>query len=414
MDGFSFSITESAINKLLNAGFECPEVRTALMNTTQIDVANAQVEIRWEACRAPQASFADLSDDINALDEDGNKITVDNEMFVISAGARLTASGWDPSEITVNVIAKAMLVENAVSFKAVGLELLKEYRAFDRAIMKGICTQLLTEINVVLGFSEGKTPQIFNLDYLREIGIRLGATGITKINGLFAIWGSDTPGVIPVQVQAPPEGKDVAFFLTPVAYADFLMTNFNKHKGECHTTKHLEAGSKAAGAIMDAHIAVKDIQINSFDNGVWRMGLSPDMNLDGDIYFLWLKIGELGYDYSFNPDPIKARVDFSAQNNVVSVRLSDFESFTVLLTPTGSAIAKIDSGILWILAESITNFVTGCIPYVLDIPFSFGIPNIPVSVPGLYSLRIDLTNLSTLYWGGLEVACGDIAVSAVL
>ena len=64
-----------------------------------------------------------------------------------------------------------------------------------------------------------------------------------------------------------------------------------------------------------------------------------------------------------------------------------------MLTPTGSLISKIESGVLWALSEAVTNFITGIIPSVINIPFDVDIPAIDIKVLDTVKLRIIPTDL---------------------
>lgn len=400
MKSFCISLSENALNKLLAKAYEANEVQTKLKGDTTVDIGGP-VEIDWCVSDKPSVSFQDIDSSRKGWSSENKDLEFTPDMFTINAPVILKTEDQShkrsESTLPLEIVAVALLADNAVSFKVVGLMVDNpSYSGNDKGLLKGLCTTLVNAINDVLGFKEGApAPHIFTLEFLNSLGVVANNQGLQKSNGKIDVWGNSDN-------RNPYEGyasnKDFSVIISNDLLKDVLNKNFQAHMSECHGSTDIDETYKASflghfGVRATITAGARNIICESVDGNDLEMGLSPDMNFDGTVVLFGADAGKIGYDYSFNPDPISCQAEIDFSGTKIHCELCNFKSFGVLLTPTGSLISKIESGVLWALSEAVTNFITGIIPSVINIPFDVDIPAIDIKVLDTVKLRIIPTDL---------------------
>ena len=412
MKSFCISLNESSLNKVFAAAYANDTVRQKLTGNEKISIGEEVINVNWNVNGKPTVCFKDIDDSREAFDADGNKLSFNGDMFTVSAPIALKAEESDGSNLPLEIVAIAYLENNAVSFKIVGLMIDdKSYTAFDRGILKGICPDLITSINNVLGFKDASSkPHIFTLNFLKNLGITAPCQGLQKSSGKIDIWGSSNNNNPYPNASTD---KDYSVIISNELLVDVLNKNFQAHISECHCSKDFDK-TASAGFLghfgVKAHVdaAARNAVCRGVDGNNLKMGLSPKLNFSGKVILVGTPAGSLGYDYSFNPDPIPCKANIKFNNNLIHCELNDFDRFGVLLTPTGSVITKIESGLLWALSEAITNFITGIIPSVINIPFDINIPAVDIDLIDNVLLKMNFGSLSTHFDGGSMSVDGQV------
>lgn len=398
MESFCITLTERSLNKVFAAAYDNDVIRQKLAGSEKITIGEEVVTVNWNVSGAPVVSFADIANDREALNADGDRLLFTADMFTITSPIAMKTDKSEPSIIPLEIVAVAYLEDNAVTFKVVGLMIDdSSYSALDRCILKGICPDLIKSINLVLGFKDASSkPHIFTLDFLKDLGVTAPKQGLQKTNGKIDVWGSeDNSNPYPNASTL----EDYSVIISNDLLVDVLNINFKKHINESRTSKDFNETASASilghfGVRAHVDVSAKNAICKSVEGNDLEMGLSPNLTFTGNVILFGANIGSIGYDYSFNPDPIpcKANVDFS--ENKIHCELRDFDNFGVLLTPTGDAFTKIESGLVWALSEAITNFVTGIIPSVITIPFDVYIPTVEIRLIDNINLKMNFDSLS--------------------
>ena len=196
MDGYCIWLSENALSKLLRALYQNESFRKKLQGETTVKILQTEVHVSWTVSQAPTVSFADINQQRETLNEAGEKLEIEENMFTLSATVALTVKEDGDNEIPLILVAKP-LIEDAhiVSIKMVGLQMDDSYTEADKAIIRGICPELLGSINSAIGFKEGKTPVFFDLDSFRSHGVpKTSKTEISRKFGKLGVWETDGSG----------------------------------------------------------------------------------------------------------------------------------------------------------------------------------------------------------------------------
>ena len=398
MKSFCITLTEKSLNKVFAAAYDNNVIKQKLAGSEKITIGEEAVNVNWNVAEAPTVSFADIAAGREALDAEGDPLKFTADMFTIFAHVDLKTDNSDPSNIPLEIVAVAYLEGNAVAFKIVGMMVDdSSYSPFDRGILKGICPDLIKSINLVLGFKDASSkPHIFTLDFLRDLGVTAPNQGLQKTNGKIDVWGSvNNSNPYPNASTS----KDYSVIISNDLLVDVLNINFQKHINECRTSKDFDE-TASAGILghfgVRAHVdaSARNAVCRGVEGNNLRMGLSPNLTFTGKVVLFGANMGSIGYDYSFNPDPIPCKANVNFSDNKIHCELRDFDNFGVLLTPTGDAFTKIESSLVWALSEAITNFVTGIIPSVITIPFDVYIPTVEVGLIDNVNLKMNFNSLS--------------------
>ena len=406
MEGFCFSVSESTINTLLQTGYQSEPVREALKGTTNIEVMGISVEITWRVSQAPSVSFADIDTSREAFDDDGKPLEFDPNMFVVSAAVGLAVTGQEECEVDIEIIAETMFVNNKdVAFKAAGM-FVDKYQSADKAIFKGICQDLISAINTVLGFYGGNIPRLFSMQSLEEQGIYAPYYSLVKQNGTMNLCGTyeQSDGFA---IGVIPSGKDFALTVTNKVFKGFLNFQFRAHVDGVPIREEFskDLGITTGKAVLK--ILAKDVYCEDIKDGEIFMRLGIDLIADGSVRILFSDPG-VSYKCEFTPELLETGATLSMSGNHIHGNLCDFKSFTVLLTPVGEWYEQVIGGLVWVLAEAIVNFVTGLIPSVITIPFDIDLKEAEFTNLELYTMKVNITNLMNTYADNMMTVSGNI------
>lgn len=413
MKSFCISLSENALNKLLAKAYEATEVQEKLKGETTVDFGGPVV-IDWCVSGNPFVSFQDIDSSRKGWSAENDDLKFTPEMFTIIAPVILKTNG-DESTLPIEIVAVPSLADNAVSFKVVGVMVDNpDYSGNDKGLLKGLCPTLVNAINEVLGFKDGDTkPHIFTLDFLNKLGIVANNQGLQKSNGKIDVWGNNDDNNA---YEGYSSDKDFSVIISNELLVDVLNKNFQAHMGECHGSKDIDETYKAGllghfGVRATVEAGARNIICESINGNNLEMGLSPNLNFNGTVVLFGADAGKIGYDYSFNPDPIPCMAEISFSGTNIHCELGHFSSFGVLLTPTGDLLSKIESSVLWALSEAITNFVTGIVPSVINIPYDTTIPSIDIKVLDTVHLTIIPIDLGNHSIGESMAVDGQIDVT---
>ena len=194
MEGYCIWFAEKAMNRLLDTGFLSEDIRKMLSGETTVTIMQATVRVHWEVTEAPVASFADIDQQRETLNEEGEQLEIGENMFTISATTKIWAENNGDSEIPLILVANPVVDDQtlAVAFMMVGLQMDDSYSELDRAILKGACKDLLASVNKALGFDGQTIPKVFSLEFLRNFGIpQPSERGFVRKFGAIGVWESD-------------------------------------------------------------------------------------------------------------------------------------------------------------------------------------------------------------------------------
>ncbi|MBR5712436.1 MAG: hypothetical protein IKX54_02465 [Lachnospiraceae bacterium] len=406
MEGFCFSVSENTINTLLQTGYQSEPVREALKGKTSIEVMEISVEITWRVSQAPSVSFADIDTSREALDDDGNPLVFDPNMFVVSAAVGLAVTGQEECEVDIEIIAETMFVNNKdVAFKAAGM-FVDKYQSADKAIFKGICQDLISAINTVLGFYGGHVPMLFSMQSLEKQGIYAPYYSLVKLNGTMNLCGTfeKSDGFA---IGTIPPGKDFALTVTNQVFKVFLNVQFQTHIDGKPTREEFtrDLGITTGKAVLK--LLAKQVFCEDIKDGEIFMRVGIDLTAEGSVRVAGTNPG-ISYKCEFTPELLQTGATLSMNGNHIHGNLCDFKSFTVLLTPAGEWYEQLLGGLVWVLAEAIVNFVTGLIPSVITIPFDIDIKEAEFTNLELYTMKVNITNLMNTYADNMMTVSGNI------
>ena len=421
MSEFCLSWSENSLNTVLQTACINSNIKEKLRGTTDIDLFGDKQTIIWEIRGTPQVNFKDFDDNCRAINEKGDDLVLkqdERNLFFIEADTGILLKNDDQSNaqeniIHLNVVSNAFLNNSAISIKIVGIRI-DNLTSLDHSIIKGIGADLIKRINTVMGFKDdGSVPHLFTLKTLENIGIRSNNTVIEKVHGNFQIWGTNG-NTKPFDTSAT---KDFSLALSNDTLKEVLNKQFSEQlrinpKISKDFEDSVDWGISTAKAKAHIDIVPRQVSCTSVDDGKINMTLSTDLGFDGDVYTTTIfgdaHLGKFGYDYSFTPNPLITSAKIDMSQNVIHYELSNFQQFAVLLTPRGDFIQKIMSGLLWPLAEIITNFITVIIPDTIKIPgdIQFKTVQIPLMDAGI--LELDLNDLNSSFGPNCMYVSGNV------
>ena len=230
MEGYCIWFTENALNKLLVTGFQSQELRQELKGETSITIAGTSVDVSWEVMQAPTVDFGDIDQSKETLNEAGEPLAIEPNMFVISAMVSISVKDDKAIPVPLVLVANPFInPDRSVAFRMVGLQMHDIYTEDDKVIIRGVCPNLLAAINAALGFGEGKSPRVISLTFLTELGISLGPEyGIVRFPRQIGIWGSDGFKDMATTI---PTGKDIGVVMTDGLCAVIFSNQLKKYNG---------------------------------------------------------------------------------------------------------------------------------------------------------------------------------------
>ncbi len=415
MSDFCISINGSAINKIVNTAFQNEKIQARLKGTETIDLGGATTKVAWEITSTPAVDLKDIDPQTEVISGDGTPLTIHGDLFQISSKLKMMLDDKpeSTSELPFTVVVSAALIGKNVSFKVEGI-MVSLYSGLDKMVVKLIAPKLVQSINETLGFKPGsEPPHIFSLRFLESIGVTADRYDIGKYNCRINIWGTigrDNP----LTGKIPNDGKDIALILSPAMQKIIMEANFSKAEGTCSVDQEIDKTTKVGflghfGVRAKVHVAVDKLICKEVKNNTICMALKPKFSFSGEAVLFGADIGAVEYDCSLNPEFIGTNVDIEMKGKDIHCELNHFESFTVLLTPTGKWYKQVSSGILWPLSEAIINFITGVIPSVITVPFSIQVPDVNVKLLDSCNMNLQISDLSNDYSDNEMIVQANIA-----
>ncbi len=391
MEGYCIWFKESAVNKLLSTGYQSDAVKAALQGTATIAVAGAPVDIKWVVSKEPSVSFRDIDTSLEVLDETGNPLAIEPEMFTVTAAVTLSTNeqtGTDAgSEIPITLVSKPELQGQSVDFRMVGLLMDSSYKPSDRAILKGVCQDLLGAINKALGFDTGNTPSVIDLGFLKGLGLDFPNTGITRVSGKIGVWSRDEDGDLTTVI---PDDMDVGFVITDGAYSQVLTQQFRGQMTDGRSGYgHHFTYSTFLGDIHGSVVySINNVECVSALDDILDVAVDPSIECSADAKFL---ISAVAFDCKVSPDPIHARGLATVYDGIFSGTLDEFSPFSLSMKGKGGGFSAIEEALIKKAVEYFANKTIDAMRGELKIPFSVQIPQRTIPT-GIASIQVKLCN----------------------
>lgn len=387
MEGYCIWFTENALNKLLDSGFQSKELREELKGETSITIAGTSVDVFWEVTQAPSADFGDIDQSKETMNEAGEPLAIESNMFVISATASLGVKDGNASELPLVLVANPFInPDRSVAFRMVGLQMHDSYTGSDKAIIRGVCPNLLAAINAALGFGEGKSPRVISLTFLTELGISLGPEyGIVRFPRQIGIWGSDG---FKDMATAIPDGEDIGVVMTGGLCETVITNQFKKYVGWTYNINtSVDCGIVTEYAT--GNLIVQNISCNAVKGNEALIGISPTLSLA--ITNKSPFIPDFHFDIVFKPLPIQAVTRFAIGGSKISIAIEDIEHFEVELKGKDSGILGLYEELVKKISSYFSDYITNKIREECHFRADIMIPDTTIST-GIASLNASLTD----------------------
>ena len=406
MEGYCIWFKESAVNKLLSTGYQSKKVKEALKGDASITVAGAQVDVTWEVSKEPSVSFYDIDNLQEVLDENGEPLTIEANMFAVMAAVNLAVQGKKGSELPITLVSNPFLnPDQSVAFKMVGLLIDSSLEALDKAILRGICVNMLEAINKALGFSGEETPSVITLQFLRDLGLDFPDMGIKRDKGLLGVWARDGEGDLWTVI---PDALDVGLVITDGAYSKVLTQQFRKAMCDGSVYGHRFTYENWLADVHGAlEYSIRDVVCDSARDDIVELSVDPRIDFSADSKILPAAIS---YDCETDPNPIHAEGLAKVQGDAFSGVIDEFKSFKISLKCRGGGFSKIEEALLKGAIEYFANKIIDLMRSELKIPFNVPIPEKTIPT-GIASLQVKLKDYETFtiddihnLYAGLEVS----------
>ena len=387
MEGYLAGFKDTALNKILSAGYQSKEVRAKLHGDKVINFMGAQVDILWDVSKEPVANFYDIDPRWPPMDESGQPLVLNDNMFFIETAIKLSVNGEqaEPTELPMAFIASPLLnTDGSVAFKIVGLQVDGSYTDTDKVIIRGLCGDIIGAINTALGFDAGNTPSIISFAFLKDLGLDYTPAGIRNRNGTMEVWAGDGTDFMFANI---PEDKDLALIVTDNAYAKIITQYLEKNRSPIWTGKKFkyDYGGLVGEVKGSFCYRVSRLWCERVDDEIVYIRANTDAKLGVSV---WL--GSYDYDAYTNPSDLQTSAIVRLEDGCLKGRTEEMDSFTVSLTPRSSS--WIASAIKSTLEKYVNDEVDSMRK---DLRYDINIPIPEKTIPtGITSLQVKLTNYS--------------------
>lgn len=405
MEGYCIWFTEGAMNKLLNTGFQCEEIRKSLAGEVSFSVIGAVVDISWNITKSPQVSFSDIDRNLECVDEHGQTLAIEEGMFVISTEVTLWVKEGGVSNVPMLFVANpAINTDQSVAFKMVGIQMSESYGKLDRAILRAVCSALLTGINKALGFIGEKTPRVISLDFLTDFGIpSMPDRGIMRKSGQIGVWGSDGYKNLDTII---PDNMDVGIVITNGLYVRVVSKQFSSVVSGWNTDVHYSKDVGLCTVYSSAYITIERL----WCDGAVGNGLSIRLTPIVDLSITAKLLPDLAFGIEFTPRDIRAMAGTTIERENIHVQIESLDRFELSLNcKDGNGLSVIVEEIIKLFAPLVTDNVEQAIRKNCKFSFSTKIPEATIPT-GIASLHAKLTDYQSVPTGYLQVLYAKLGV----
>ena len=286
MDGYCIWLSENALNKLLKAVFQNDEFREKLQGDTTVQILQTEIHVYWRVNQALTAGLADIDQQRETLNEAGEKLEIEENMFTLSTTVTLTVKEDGGSEIPLILVAQPILENvNGVSVKMVGLQMDDSYTDADKAIIRGVCRELLMSINSALGFKDGQIPVLFYLEYIRRHGLpKPSKTAISRKRGKIGVWETDGSGDFDSEIPAGDDDFGVTF--TQEWFKAIITHELRKKRSALSHKVSFKVEYSVWSFDVSAQCTVRDIWCDGAGPNTLLIRLDPAISVDVSKAFL--------------------------------------------------------------------------------------------------------------------------------